>query len=97
MNPRLMILDEPTRGIDIGAKAEIETLIQELSQSGISILMISSEIAELERNCDRIVVMREGKVTGELIDTDINQDKIMATIAKGSESEGRSNEKNKTK
>lgn len=92
MNPQLVILDEPTRGIDIGAKAEIETLIQELSQSGISVLMISSEIAELERNCDRIVVMREGKVTGELIDTDINQDKIMATIARGSESEGRNNE-----
>lgn len=92
MNPQLMILDEPTRGIDIGAKAEIETLIQELSQSGISVLMISSEIAELERNCDRIVVMREGKVTGELIDTEINQDNIMAAIAKGSESEGRRNE-----
>jgi len=86
-----MILDEPTRGIDIGAKAEIETLIQELSQSGISVLMISSEIAELERNCDRIVVMREGKVTGELMDADITQDNIMATIAKGSESEGRGN------
>ena len=91
MNPQLMILDEPTRGIDIGAKAEIETLIQELSQSGISVLMISSEIAELERNCDRIVVMREGKVTGELMDADITQDNIMATIAKGSESEGRGN------
>lgn len=95
MNPRLMILDEPTRGIDIGAKAEIETLIQELSKNGISVLMISSEIAELERNCDRIVVIREGKVTGELIETDINQNKIMATIAKGSESEDWSNEKNK--
>lgn len=88
MNPKLIILDEPTRGIDVGAKAEIEELIQELSQSGISILMISSEIAELERNCDRIIVMREGKVRGELIDQDIHQDKIMEAIAKGSESEG---------
>lgn len=92
MNPKLIILDEPTRGIDVGAKAEIEDLIQELSKSGISILMISSEIAELERNCDRIIVMREGKVKGELIDKDIHQDKIMEAIAKGSESEGKAHE-----
>ncbi len=92
MNPKLIILDEPTRGIDVGAKAEIEDLIQELSKSGISILMISSEIAELERNCDRIIVMREGKVAGELVDQDIHQDKIMEAIAKGSESEGRVHE-----
>ena len=92
MNPKLIILDEPTRGIDGGAKAEIEDLIQELSKSGISILMISSEIAELERNCDRIIVMREGKVTRELVDKEIHQDKIMEAIAKGSESEGRVHE-----
>ena len=87
MNPKLIILDEPTRGIDVGAKAEIEVLIQELSDAGISILMISSEIAELQRNCDRVVVMREGRAVGELIDADITQDNIMAMIAKGSESE----------
>ena len=92
MNPKLIILDEPTRGIDVGAKAEIEDLIQELSKSGISILMISSEIAELERNCDRIIVMREGKVTRELVDKEIHQDKIMEAIAKGSESEGKAHE-----
>lgn len=87
MNPKLIIMDEPTRGIDVGAKAEIEQLIQELSESGISVLMISSEISELERNCDRIIVMREGKKTGELICGDINQNKIMESIAKGSERE----------
>ena len=87
MNPKLIILDEPTRGIDVGAKAEIEVLIQELSDSGISVLMISSEIAELQRNCDRVVVMRDGRAVGELIDADITQDNIMAMIAKGSESE----------
>lgn len=91
MNPKLIILDEPTRGIDVGAKAEIEVLIQELSDSGISILMISSEIAELERNCDRVIVMRDGRAVGEVIDTDINQNKIMELIAKGSESEGKKN------
>ena len=88
MNPKLIILDEPTRGIDVGAKAEIEVLIQELSDSGISVLMISSEIAELQRNCDRVVVMRDGRAVGELIDQDITQDNIMEMIAKGSESEG---------
>lgn len=83
MNPKLVILDEPTRGIDVGAKTEIEDLIQELSQSGISVLMISSEIAELERNCDRVAVIREGKKLAELTGVDINQDKIMSIIAKG--------------
>ena len=92
MNPKLMILDEPTRGIDVGAKAEIEQLIQEFSKSGISVLMISSEIAELERNCDRIIVMREGRVIGELAGDQISQDKVMETIARGSESEGKAHE-----
>ena len=89
MNPKLMILDEPTRGIDVGAKAEIEQLIQELAGQGISVLMISSEIAELERNCDRIVVMREGRVMGELTGDDISQDRIMETIAASGEKEGK--------
>lgn len=92
MNPKLMILDDPTRGIDVGAKAEIEQLIQEFSKSGISVLMISSEIAELERNCDRIIVMREGRVIGELAGDQISQDKVMETIARGSESEGKTHE-----
>lgn len=84
MNPKLVIMDEPTRGIDVGAKAEIEELIQELAAQGISILMISSEIAELERNCDRVVVMREGRKLGELLGDDIRQDKVMEIIASGS-------------
>lgn len=88
MKPKLIIMDEPTRGIDVGAKAEIEQLIQEFSNDGISVLMISSEIAELVRNCDRILVMREGQKKGELTGTDIYQDKIMETIAQGSQCEG---------
>ena len=92
MDPKLIIMDEPTRGIDVGAKAEIEQLILELAASGISILMISSEIAELERNCDRVIVMREGKKTGELTGDDIHQDIVMATIAKGSEREVKTND-----
>lgn len=81
MNPDLIIMDEPTRGIDVGAKSEIEDLIQELSSNGISILMISSEVEELERNCDRVYVMREGKELADLIEDDINSDLIMSTIA----------------
>lgn len=92
MNPKLMILDEPTRGIDVGAKAEIEQLIQEFSAGGISVLMISSEIAELERNCDRIVVMREGKAVEELIGDDISQDRILEAIASGGDSGRRGHE-----
>ena len=55
-------------------------------------IMISSEIAELERNCDRIIVMREGRVIGELAGDQISQDKVMETIARGSESEGKTHE-----
>jgi ABC-type sugar transport system ATPase subunit len=83
LNPKLIILDEPTRGIDVGTKAEIENLIQELSNAGISVLMISSEIAELERNCDRVAVMREGQKLGELTGIDISQNNIMELIARG--------------
>lgn len=88
MDPQLVIMDEPTRGIDVGAKAEIEELIQELSANGISILMISSEIAELERNCDRVVVIRDGKSLGELTGEDICQNKVMQMIAEEGKKEG---------
>lgn len=88
MNPKLIIMDDPTRGIDVGAKAEIEQVIQELSANGISILMISSEIAELERNCDRIIVMRDGRKVGEVCGDDIDQDMIMEKIAAGGENNG---------
>ncbi len=81
MNPKLVIMDEPTRGIDVGAKAEIEELIQELAGMGVSVLMISSEMAELQRNCDRVVVMREGRKLGELTGLNITKDAMMEMIA----------------
>ncbi|MHC1773362.1 MAG: sugar ABC transporter ATP-binding protein [Flexilinea sp.] len=81
MNPKLIILDEPTRGIDVGTKAEIEKLIQEFAANGISVLMISSEMEELVRNCDRIIVIRNGKKLGELIGDNINMNRIMDTIS----------------
>lgn len=83
VNPKLIILDEPTRGIDVGAKAEIEKLIYEFSNQGISVLFISSEMAELVRNCDRILVLRDGKLMGELSGQDISEKSIMQTIAVG--------------
>lgn len=79
--PRLIILDEPTRGIDVGAKAEIEKIIRELSEDGISIIYISSEIQELVRNCDRVIVLREGKICGELSTEEISEMNIMKFIA----------------
>lgn len=85
MNPKLVILDEPTRGIDVGAKAEIEQLIQELAKTGISVLMISSELEELIRGCDRVAVMRDGKKVKELVGDEITQHNIMEAIAHGHE------------
>ena len=81
----LIILDEPTRGIDIGAKMEIETLIQKLADDKISVLMISSEMEELIRGCDKITVLRDGEKVGELVGEEISDNKIMAVIARGNE------------
>lgn len=80
-NPKLIILDEPTRGIDVGAKVEIEKLIKEFSEMGISVLFISSELSELVRNCDRIVIIREGKILGEVVEDEVHEETIMKTIA----------------
>ena len=81
--PDLVILDEPTRGIDVGAKGEIEDLIREISEQGISVLYISSEMDELVRGCDRVAVLRDGRVVGELTGEDISSDNIMKAIAMG--------------
>ena len=81
--PRLVILDEPTRGIDVGAKSEIERLIQEMAAEGISVLMISSEMDELVRGCDRVAVIRDGKKIKELVEDEISEENIMKAIAEG--------------
>jgi inositol transport system ATP-binding protein len=75
--PRVLIVDEPTRGIDIGAKAEVHTLLRELADSGVAILMISSELPEILRMSDRIVVMREGRIVGEVQRQEATQERIM--------------------
>ena len=80
--PQLLILDEPTRGIDVGAKFEIYTIMKELAEQGRGILMISSEMPELLGMCDRIYVMNEGRIVGELARGEASQEKIMALIVK---------------
>jgi monosaccharide-transporting ATPase len=82
-NPELMILDEPTRGIDIGTKTEIQRLILELAEEGKSVTFISSEMDEMLRTCTRIVVMRDRNKVGELTQGELNQGTIMRTIAGG--------------
>ena len=82
MQPKLIILDEPTRGIDVGAKAEIEALIKQFSENGISVLYISSELEELIRNCYRVVVIRDGRNVAELCGNGITEANIMKHIAK---------------
>jgi simple sugar transport system ATP-binding protein len=82
-NPEFMILDEPTRGIDIGTKTEIQKLIIKLASEGKSVVFISSELEEMLRTCSRMVVMRDRKKVGELTGADLNQETIMRTIAGG--------------
>ncbi|HEY85855.1 MAG TPA: sugar ABC transporter ATP-binding protein, partial [Chloroflexi bacterium] len=92
INPRLLILDEPTRGIDIGAKAEIHSLMSDLAAKGMGILMISSELPEVLNISDRILVMREGRVTAEFSRDEATQDKIMLAATGGLNQGGKSNE-----
>ncbi len=76
-NPRILILDEPTRGIDVGAKAEIHRLISELAGQGVAVIMISSEMPEVLGMSDRVLVMHEGRMTGIVDRKDATQVKIM--------------------
>ena len=76
-NPKILIMDEPTRGIDVGAKAEIYEFMNQLVEQGISIIMISSELPEIINMSDRIVVMREGTISKILYHEEASQDLIM--------------------
>jgi ribose transport system ATP-binding protein len=80
-NPRILILDEPTRGIDVGAKAEVHALMSRLVQEGVSILMISSELPEILGMSDRILVMRQGRISGEFTREQASQEAILACAA----------------
>ena len=81
--PQYLILDEPTRGIDVGTKVDIQKLVLKLASEGMSVTFISSETDEMLRTCSRLVVMRDRKVVGELSGEDLTQNKIMGTIAGG--------------
>lgn len=84
-NSDILIFDEPTRGIDVGAKSEIYKLMNQLAEQGKSIIMISSEMPEILRMSDRIIVMCEGIKTGELDISEVSQEKIMSLAIRGSE------------
>ena len=84
-HPKYLILDEPTRGIDIGTKVEIQKLVLQLAKEGVSITFISSEIEEMLRTCSRLIVMRDRNIVGELKGSQITQDNVMHTIAKGAD------------
>lgn len=84
-NPDILILDEPTRGIDVGAKYEIYTIINRLASEGKAVIMISSELPELLGVCDRIYVMSDGKIVGEMPAKEASQERIMTAIMKKQE------------
>ena len=83
MNPKLLILDEPTRGIDVGAKAEIQTLIRRLASDGLGVLMISSELEEIVEGADRVFVLREGRTVAEFDRDEMSESAVMRAMAHG--------------
>lgn len=87
VNPEIIILDEPTRGVDVGAKYEIYKNIVELAERGISIIMVSSELPEVLGISDRIIVMHEGELKGEFINKDVTQEMIMEAAIVGGKNE----------
>ncbi len=82
-HPDYLILDEPTRGIDVGTKLEIQKLVLKLAEEGVSVTFISSEVEEMLRTCSRLIVMRDRHIVGELKGKDLNQTQVMKTIAGG--------------
>jgi simple sugar transport system ATP-binding protein len=81
--PRLLILDEPTRGIDVGAKAEIQKLVHSLAENGMSVLFISAELEEVLRLSNRIVVLRDRKKVADLPNDGLSVDALLTVIAEG--------------
>ena len=82
-HPQYLILDEPTRGIDVGTKTEIQKLVLKLAEEGMSVTFISSEIEEMLRTCSRLIVMRDRNIVGELTGGELTQEHVMRTIAGG--------------
>jgi simple sugar transport system ATP-binding protein len=82
-HPQYVILDEPTRGIDVGTKVEIQKLVLKLAEDGVGVTFISSEIEEMLRVCSRLIVMRDRNIVGELSGGEVTQENVMQTIAGG--------------
>jgi len=81
MNPKLLIVDEPTRGIDVGAKAEILKLLRELADEGLAVLMISSELEELIAAADHVTVLSDGKSVASLLAAELSEERLMTAMA----------------
>lgn len=81
MQPKVLLLDEPTRGIDVGAKAEVQKLIDELAGDGLGVLLISSDPEELIEGSDRVIVLKDGAVVEELTGDAVTEDRLMRAIA----------------
>jgi monosaccharide-transporting ATPase len=81
LNPAVLLLDEPTRGIDVGAKAEVQTIIDELAAEGVAVLLISSELDELIEGSDRVVVLKSGAVAARLDGPEVTGDRLMSALA----------------
>jgi len=80
LRPKVLIVDEPTRGIDVGAKVEVHHLLFDMARAGIAVIAISSELPEVLAISDRIVTMREGRVTGEVRSEDANEEILMSMM-----------------
>jgi ribose transport system ATP-binding protein len=85
VSPKVIFLDEPTRGVDVGAKAEIHRIVRDLANSGVGVVVISSELPELIGVCDRVLVVREGRITGEVTGAEMTEDRIMYLASIGEE------------
>jgi ABC-type sugar transport system ATPase subunit len=83
--PRVLVLDEPTRGIDVVAKAEVHATIDRLAQQGLAVLMISSELPEVIGMSDRVLVMRDGRLVGEVPRADATEERLVAMAAGASD------------
>jgi inositol transport system ATP-binding protein len=81
LQPKVLIVDEPTRGIDVAAKAEVHALLRDMANNGIAVIMISSELPEVMGVSDRIITVREGHITGEVLRNDATQEQLMALMA----------------
>lgn len=85
VNPKVIFLDEPTRGVDVGAKAEIHRILRDLANRAVGVVVISSELPELIGVCDRVLVVREGRIVGEVTENDMTEDRIIYLASVGND------------